>query len=130
MLNEYSLFNQGAHRVSAHFKIKEFAQKDNRCDKILIDSELVEVLEDVREHFNAPVIITSGYRTPEYNAKVGGVKNSQHTKGTAADIQVKGFPANKVQKYLKNKYRNKYGIGSYRTFTHIDTRKEKARWKK
>ena len=130
MLNEYSLFNQGTHHVSEHFKIKEFAQKDGRCDKILIDSELVEVLEDIREHFNEPVIITSGYRTPEYNAKIGGAKNSQHTKGMAADIRVKGVPASKVQQYLKQKYQNKYGIGSYWTFTHIDTREEKARWKK
>lgn len=130
MLNEYSLSNQGAHQVSEHFKIREFAQKDGRCDKILIDSELVEVLEDVRTHFNKPVIITSGYRTPEYNAKVGGAKNSQHTKGTAADIRIKEVPADKVQQYLKHKYKNKYGIGSYWTFTHIDTRKEKARWKK
>ena len=112
MLNEYSLFHQGTHHVSAHFKIREFAQKDGRCDKIIIDSELIEVLEDVREHFKAPVIITSGYRTPEYNAKVGGVKNSQHTKGTAADIQVKGIPADKVQQYLKHKYQDKYGTVS------------------
>lgn len=130
MLNEYSLFYQGTHHVSTHFKIKEFAQKDGRCDKILIDSELVEVLEDVRVNFNAPVIITSGYRTPEYNAKIGGVKNSQHTKGTAADIRVKGVPASKVQQYLKHKYWDRYGIGSYWTFTHIDTREKKARWKK
>ena len=73
MLNEYSLFNQGTHQVSEHFKVKEFAQKDYRCDKILIESELIEVLEDVRTHFNMPVIITSGYRTPEYNKKIGGV---------------------------------------------------------
>lgn len=130
MVNEYSLFNQGTHHVSEHFKVKEFAQKDGRCDKILIDSELVEVLEDIREHFNAPVIINSGYRTPEYNAKIGGAKNSQHTKGTAADIRVKGVPASKVQQYLNKKYQNKYGIGNYWTFTHIDTREKKARWKK
>ena len=130
MINEYSLFNQGNQHVSEHFKIKEFAQKDGKCDKILINSELVQVLEDIREHFNAPVIITSGYRTPEYNAKIGGVKNSQHTKGTAADIRVKEVPASKVQQYLKRKYQDKYGIGSYRTFTHIDTREQKARWKK
>jgi uncharacterized protein YcbK (DUF882 family) len=129
MLNEYSLFNQGAHRVSAHFKIKEFAQKDYQCDKILIESELIEVLEDVRTHFNMPVIITSGYRTPEYNKKIGGVKNSQHTKGTAADIKVKMVPASKVQGYLNRKYPNKYGIGRYENFTHIDVREKKARWR-
>lgn len=129
MLNEYSLFNQGTHRVSAHFRINEFAQKDYRCDKILIESELIEVLEDVRTHFNRPVIITSGYRTPEYNEKIGGVKNSQHTKGTAADIKVEMVLASEVQNYLSKKYPNKYGIGRYRNFTHIDVRKEKARWR-
>lgn len=129
MLHEYSLFNQGTHQVSEHFKAQEFAQKDYRCDKILIDSELVEVLENVRKHFNNPVIITSGYRTPEYNKKIGGVKNSQHTKGTAADIKVKMVTANEVQNYLKRKYWDKYGIGSYQNFTHIDVRHKKARWR-
>ena len=129
MLNEYSLFNQGAHQVSEHFKVQEFAQKDYKCDRILIESELVEVLEDVRTHFKKPVIITSGYRTPEYNKKIGGVKNSQHTKGTAADVKVKMIPASKVQNYLSQKYPNKYGIGRYNNFTHIDVRKKKARWR-
>ena len=129
MLHEYSLFNQGTHQISEHFKVKEFAQKDYQCDKILIESELVEVLEDVRKHFNKPVTINSGYRTAEYNKKIGGVKNSQHTKGTAADIKVSGIPAREVQKYLKHKYPDKYGIGSYLTFTHIDVRAKKARWR-
>ena len=119
MLNEYSLFNQGTHQVSKFFKVQEFAQKDYRCDRVLIDSELVEVLEDIRTHFNSPVIITSGYRTQEYNEKIGGVKNSQHTKGTAADIKVKMVEANKVQNYLNRKYPNKYGIGRYENFTHL-----------
>ena len=129
MLHEYSLFNQGTHQVSEHFKAQEFAQKDYQCDKILIESELIEVLEDVRTHFNSPVIITSGYRTPEYNKKIGGVKNSQHTKGTAADIKIENVLASKVQKYLSQKYTNKYGIGKYKNFTHIDVRKKKARWR-
>ena len=129
MLHEYSLSNQGTHQVSEHFKVKEFAQKDYRCDKILIESELVKVLEDVRTHFNMPVIITSGYRTPEYNKKIGGVKNSQHTKGTAADIKVKKVIASEVQRYLNSKYPDKYGIGRYKSFTHIDVREKKARWR-
>ena len=122
MINEYSLFNQGTHQVSEHFKIREFAQKDYQCDKILIDSELIKVLEDVRTHFEKPVIITSGYRTPEYNTKIGGVKNSQHTKGTAADIKVEMVKASEVQNYLRKKYPNKYGIGRYRNF-HTHRRK-------
>lgn len=126
---EYSLFNQSTHQISEHFKVKEFAQKDFRCDKVIVDRELIDVLEDIRAQFNKPVIVTSGYRTPEYNAKINGVKNSQHTKGTAADIKVSDIPASRVQKYLKNKYPDKYGIGSYSTFTHIDVRTKKARWR-
>lgn len=129
MLHVYSLLHQGTHQISKHFKVREFTQKDFRCDKVIVDSELIDVLEDIRAHFNKPVIITSGYRTPEYNAKIGGVKNSQHTKGTAADIKVSDIPAKEVQKYLKHKYPDKYGIGSYLTFTHIDIRAKKARWR-
>lgn len=126
---KYSLLNQSTHQISEHFKVREFAQKDFRCDKVIVDTELIDVLEDIRTHFNKPVIVTSGYRTPEYNAKIGGVKNSQHTKGTAADIKVSDIPAREVQKYLKHKYPDKYGIGSYLNFTHIDVRAKKARWR-
>ena len=129
MLHVYSLFNQSTHQISEHFKVREFAQKDFRCDKVIVDTKLIKVLEDIRAHFKKPVIVTSGYRTPEYNTKIGGVKNSQHTKGTAADIKVSGVPAKEVQKYLEHKYPDKYGIGSYLTFTHIDTRAKKARWR-
>ena len=48
---------------------------------------LVEnVLDPLREKLGKPIIITSGYRNPEYNKKVGGVKDSQHTKGEAVDF--------------------------------------------
>lgn len=129
MLHEYSLFNQGSQLVSPNFRVKEFAQKDYRCDKIIIDTELINILEDIRKHFGKPIFITSAYRTPEYNEKIGGAKNSQHCKGTAADIKMYMVPASEVQSYLKHKYPNKYGIGSYRNFTHIDVREKKARWR-
>ena len=44
------------------------------------------VLDPVREAYNHPVYVTSGYRCPKHNAAVGGVKNSQHMAGEAADI--------------------------------------------
>lgn len=129
MLHVYSLLHQGTQQISKHFKVREFAQKDLRCDRVVVDSELIDVLEEIRAQFNKPITITSGYRTPEYNAKIGGVKNSQHTKGTAADIKVSNVPAKEVQKYLKSKYPDKYGIGDYLTFTHVDVRAKKARWR-
>ena len=49
----------------------------------------LEVLQPLRDHLGRPVTITSGYRCKELNKRVGGVRNSQHLKGEAADIRVK-----------------------------------------
>lgn len=54
---------------------------------LLVDN----VLDPVGDMFNTPVIITSGYRCPQVNRLVGGVDNSQHMSGRAADFRVKGF---------------------------------------
>ena len=51
---------------------------------------LVErVLDPLRERWQSPIYITSGYRCPALNRKVGGVENSYHTRGMAADITAK-----------------------------------------
>lgn len=48
---------------------------------------LVEnVLDPLRGNLGKPIIITSGYRNPEYNKRVGGAENSQHIKGQAVDF--------------------------------------------
>lgn len=48
---------------------------------------LVDMLDDVREEFNAPIVVNSGFRSVEVNAKVGGVRTSLHLQGRAADIR-------------------------------------------
>ena len=45
-----------------------------------------EVLEPARERLGKPIVVNSGFRCPIHNAAVGGVANSQHMKGEAADI--------------------------------------------
>ena len=52
------------------------------------------ILEPVRNNFNSPVIINSGYRSPEVCLAVGSTIKSQHTKGQAADFEIVGI-ANK-----------------------------------
>lgn len=54
---------------------------------LLVDN----VLDPVRDMVNTPIIITSGYRCPLVNRLVGGVDNSQHMSGCAADFHVQGF---------------------------------------
>lgn len=47
------------------------------------------VLDPLRRMLKTPITITSGYRCPELNKAVGGVSNSWHTKGNAADLRIK-----------------------------------------
>ena len=114
--------------LSKNFSRIEFKCKCLNCDYDTVDAELVSVLQALRDHFGSSVMITSGNRCPEYNRKVDGAKDSKHITGRAADIVVKNIPAHVVQDYLKDTYKDKYGIGSYALFTHIDTRTIAARW--
>ena len=50
---------------------------------------ITKVLDPIREKWQSPIYITSGYRCPLLNRKVGGVENSYHTRGMAADITAK-----------------------------------------
>ena len=123
----YSKAKDGAKKITANFKVREFACSDG-SDVIFISQELVEVLQKIRSHFKAAVTINSGYRTPAHNKKVGGAAYSQHLYGTAADITVKGVKPRDVAAYAETLLPNTGGIGIYGTFTHIDVRKVKSRW--
>ena len=62
-------------RLTQHFKAEEFRCKDE-TKEFLWAPELLAVLERIRQHFNEPVIINSGYRTPTWNTKIGGAKTA------------------------------------------------------
>ena len=54
--------------------------------------ELIDrVLDPIREHWGLPIRVTSGYRCPELNEEVGGVEESWHMDGCAADITALGI---------------------------------------
>ena len=109
-----------------HFKPKEMQCKDE-SEEMLISSELMLLLEDIREHFDAPVKINSGYRTPYWNEKVDGAKNSYHCKGMAADIVVKGQSTKDVAKYASERLGDRGGVIRYGNFVHVDVRAKKYR---
>lgn len=113
--------------LSRNFSRKEFACKCG-CGFSTVDYELLNVLELVRNHFNSSVTINSASRCSEHNEDIGGSYGSKHKKGIAADIVVKDVDPGKVYRFLDGYAPNKYGIGKYKTFTHIDVRPNKARW--
>lgn len=128
MVYSYSRRSQGDSFISKSFRVREFACKDG-SDKILIDSTLVDVLQKIRDHFGKPVIITSAYRSPSHNSKVGGSSSSYHLKGMAADIKVSGVSAVAVATYAQTLTN---GVGCYyyggTEFVHVDTRPSVKHW--
>ena len=123
----YSAKKDGSTYLSTNFRVKEFACNDG-SDTVLISEELVNLLQKIRDHFADQVIINSGYRTSTYNKQVGGATNSQHVKGTAADIVVKGATPLEVAQYAEYLQPNSGGIGVYQSFTHVDVRSSRSRW--
>jgi uncharacterized protein YcbK (DUF882 family) len=127
-INAYSKAKDGNKKLSTNFRVREFACTDG-SDPIFIDSELVAVLQKIRTHFGKAVTINSAYRTPSKNKACGGALYSQHLYGRAADISVSGVSPAKVATYAESILGGKGGIGIYATFTHIDVRAQKSRWK-
>lgn len=126
-LQAFSKAKDGSKKLSANFKVREFACKDG-SDPIFIDSDLVNVLQKIRNHFGKSVTITSAYRTPTKNKACGGTTYSQHLYGKAADIKVNGIAPKTVAAYAEKLLPKSGGIGIYKTFTHIDVRATKSRW--
>ena len=60
------------------------------------------ILQPIRNHYDSPVIISSGFRTPELCVLINSSINSQHAKGQAADLQVIGVDNEALATYIKN----------------------------
>ena len=120
--------------LSEHFSIDELNKhKFDMPEEVLDNLKMLAVqLEIIRAHFNAPVIINSGYRNLEYNRNIGSKDTSQHTKGTAADIVIKDVSpdevADTIEFLISTGMLKEGGVGRYNTFTHYDIRGTRARW--
>ncbi len=99
--------------ISPHFTLSELARTDHRdylSDNLImaqapaiaerLSALALTLLEPIREHFGAPVVIHSGFRMPLLNATIGGSKTSQHMRGEAADFHVVGVPLREVWEWI------------------------------
>lgn len=122
----YSLKTDGTKKLSENFRVREFRCRDG-ADKILVDDNLVSLLQKMRDKFGI-INISSAYRTDTYNKKVGGVANSQHLYGLAADITI----SDNSRLLEAAQYAEKIGFkgvgldDKYQKFLHLDTRKSKS----
>lgn len=125
-IKSYIVETEGNKELGNHFKVKEFACKDG-SPVVFIDDYLVTILDILRNKLGKPVIITSGYRTPEWNAKCGGARYSYHMRGMATDIRVDGMSAKQIANKLNNIVPNECGIIVYKSWVHFDVRTSKYR---
>lgn len=108
-----------------YFDMEEFACKC--CGELPVggmNPVLLEALDQLREELCSPIFVTSGYRCPEHNREVGGVENSQHVLGNAADIICPDVP---FEEFIEAVNRIGFdGIGVYwgQGFIHCDMRED------
>ena len=100
-------------KLSEHFVLGEFTKSNhpevyNIPSHVAIENmkRICGWLEVLRDRYGQPVIINSGYRSPQLNKKVGGVSTSNHVTGCAVDISV-----NLVGKIVKRKNGTRISAG-------------------
>lgn len=132
MINET---DKAKENLTTNFKLSEFACKDGSAvpdeyyDNCL---KLAENLQALRDFLGVPIFVVSGYRTKEYNAKVGGAPKSQHLYAKAADIRCKEYGAKyiygMIEVMIEKGLMHNGGLGIYNGFVHYDIRDKFARW--
>ena len=124
-------------KLTKNFSKSEFDCKDGSTmpDHVLYRIQKVAIqLQVLRQYLETSIKVNSGYRSPEHNFKVGGVKNSQHVLGNAADITTERYTPKQIYdsiEYLINKgLMLQGGLGLYKNFVHYDIgfNGKKRRW--
>lgn len=122
-------------RLSKNFTLSEFQSKDGAAfpaEVIKNLKKLAENLQVIRDTINAPLSITSGYRSPAHNKRVGGAVYSQHLLGTASDLTCKSLSPKQLRDVIKKLMDNgkilKGGLKAYAGFVHYDIRGKYVTW--
>ncbi len=118
--------------MAIYFNIKEMTSSqiaklyhiDNTPNKEIIENlkKVMYILDIVRVHMGKPILVNSGYRCKKLNEMVGGVQNSMHTKGLAADFRTKEKEdINIMFEFLKKNQKifKIIELLNYKTFIHI-----------
>lgn len=116
-------------KISKNFSLEELT-KSHAAEALKIDNTpgaeqvvnlcalVYNVLQPLRDREGLPVKITSGYRCPALNKAVGGVTNSQHTRGQAADIKIEGVSPRQIFDHIVTTLTYDQVI-LYPTFVHV-----------
>jgi len=122
-------------KITTNFSLEEFESKDGAEMSLEVLENitvLCENLQVLREKIDKPITVTSGYRSPSHNKKIGGAKNSFHVRGMAADIKAEGFTPKElidvIEELIEEGLMVPGGIGEYSSWVHYDIRGYNAKW--
>ncbi len=90
-------------------------------DVACLKPQLVKALKAVERHYGRAIVVTSGFRSPSFNRRVRGAKNSLHMYCAAADVQIDGVSKWALAQYLRS-IPGRGGVGTYchTNSIHID----------
>lgn len=90
---------------------------------------MAETLQEIQALFgHRPIAVTSWYRTPSVNQRIGGSPYSLHLTGGAVDFNIAGVSAAEAYRRLDSWWGNQGGLAYSKSFVHIDNRGYRARW--
>jgi len=114
--------------IAPYFNLSEFACPC--CNLVMLHPKLLGKLVKLRKILERPIHITSGYRCPKYNNQIGGVINSYHRIGLAADIKVKDINLIELLGHAEDVDFGGIGFYEKKNFLHLDVRPTKrTRWR-
>lgn len=126
LLTEYLPTNLAC---TTNFLWREFVKNQREIPDILVLENifaLAHTLQALRDNiFKMPMLITSAWRSKEYNRQIKGASGSYHIQGMACDIQIRGMSPNAIYEKLSG---HAGGLGLYSNFVHIDIG-PRRRWK-
>ena len=128
-IKKFSAKADGEKKLSEAFRVREFACHDG-TDAVYVDRGLVIHLQAIRNWACAPVKITSGYRTPAHNKKIGGSVSSYHVEGQAADIVVTGKTVEEVARFAEAIGVTGIEVNKDSNYVHVDTRRARYYWRR
>lgn len=121
-------------RLTKNFILSEFMCKDgtpvpeSKIDNVKL---LAKNLQVIRDHIGKPLRILSGYRTPSWNKKVKGARNSEHLNAKASDLTVGELTSRQLHKIIKDLIKagkiQDGGLSLYPGFVHYDVGRPR-RW--
>jgi uncharacterized protein YcbK (DUF882 family) len=115
--------------------LSEFDSKDGSVMPEDVKENIIKLsnaLQVIRDEVQQPISITSGYRSPEHNKRVGGAVRSTHVRGLGADFKVTNMTPVEVVEVIERLISEGKipdgGLKAYSTWIHFDVRGVRARW--